>query len=242
MSSEATAVAAPVPESGSASEKPLTNSTIDSTAGSGNGSNAATEDQPRAPVTAVPASPAAEAAETTKLNVPDASKEPATTAVNDKGEEKPPAATAESVPEPTIGITSAVAAAVPGAPAQLPVPGSAVAPPLAPVTAQSGVTTNGTATSEAVVTKNGDTKSGNKRPAEEPPAGEGSDGPISRVKKAAKKAVEPIAKKLKTDNHEESTKPANGANGLQHSKSKREKKPAAAVGRTERKTRSQGPL
>lgn len=123
--------------------------------------------------------------------------------------------------------------------------------------------TNGAASSDK------DSKVGDKRPAETVQAEANSsadaaaatnNGPVSKAKAAVKKAAEPLAKKLKTDKRDkgdadvamanaappanETTKPVeNGTNGLKRTKStKRDKKLAAPVGRTERKTRSQGPI
>lgn len=128
-----------------------------------------------------------------------------------------------------------------------------------PVEASAGLaTTNGAASSDK------DAKAGDKRSAGTVEADASADataattnnGAVSKAKAAVKKAVEPLAKKVKTDKSDKGdadvtmadadpvAKPVeNGTNGLKRTKStKRDKKPAVPVGRTERKTRSQGPI
>ncbi|KAI6376036.1 hypothetical protein MCOR25_002851 [Pyricularia grisea] len=231
MASEAPTAATSITELG-ASEKPPVDPTTDSaTEGGDNGTAAATSTTP---------APAADTEDKAKSEATDAPKEPTKTSVAEEGPKHTPAATADSTSKPAVGVTAAVASAVPAAPAQLPVPGPVTAP--SSTTEPAKAATNGAATTEAVETKNDDAKAGDKRPAEEPAAVDKSDGPATKVKDAVKKAVEPLAKKMKTDDKVDKAEPENSTNGIKRGKSKREKKPAAPVGRTERKTRSQGPL
>ncbi|TLS31408.1 hypothetical protein PpBr36_03456 [Pyricularia pennisetigena] len=239
MASEAPAATTSITET-RAPEKPPADPITDSATAGDKESDPATKDNGTAAATSTTPAPVVDTEDKTKPEATDAPKEPTETSVTKEGAKQTPAATVDSTSKPTIGIASAVASAVPAAPAQLPVPGPVTEPSSAPETAKAA--TNGTALTETVETENDDAKAGDKRPAEEPTAGEKSDGPVTKVKDAVKKAVEPLAKKIKTDDKVEQAEPENGTNGVKRGKSKREKKPAAPVGRTERKTRSQGPL
>ncbi|KAH8847984.1 hypothetical protein MCOR27_009086 [Pyricularia oryzae] len=239
MASEAPPATTSITEPG-ASDKPPVDPTTDSATGGGDDSSATTKDNGAAAATSTTPAPVADIEDKAKSETTDAPKEPIKPAVTEEGAKQTPAVTADSASKPTVGIASAVASAVPAAPAQLPVPAPVTAPSSAPEPAKAA--TNGSATAEALETMNDDAKVGDKRSAEEPAAKENSDGPVTKVKDAVKKAVEPLAKKMKTDDNVEKAEPENGTNGVKRGKSKREKKPAAPVGRTERKTRSQGPL
>ncbi|TLD30324.1 hypothetical protein PspLS_02255 [Pyricularia sp. CBS 133598] len=239
MATEAPAATTSITEPGT-SEKPPVDPPTDSAAGGGDESNPTTKNNGAAAETSTAPAPVADTEDETKSEATYAPKESTKTSVAEEGTKQTPAARADSTSKHTVGVAAAVASAVPAAPAQLPVPGPVTAPSSAPEPAKA--VTNGGATTEAVETKNDDVKAGDKRPAEEPAAGEKSDGPVTKVKDAVKKAVEPLAKKMKTDDKVEKAEPENGTNGVKRGKSKREKKPAAPVGRTERKTRSQGPL